>query len=252
MFHHLRHRWQPIALLFLVSIFFPISASAFDQASVDKVYQYLGEKWAYYDVNGKKIRLQSLAKHSGSSGGDIVADGVRLNPMDVYDASGRNVVNPSIHSHAKPLVIIGREAGVLRGITEAHNAKRRITAAGLPALIWDQEIANYAQRWANHLKDQGCRMQHRRGKDRYRPYGENIAWADHQSLEPDDVVAMWYSEIKDYDYSQNRCSGVCGHYTQVVWRDSKRLGCGMASCGKSQVWVCNYDPAGNWVGERPY
>ena len=45
---------------------------------------------------------------------------------------------------------------------------------------------------------------------------------------------------------------MCGHYTQVVWRKSLRVGCGMATCGATEVWVCNYDPAGNWDGERPY
>jgi len=47
----------------------------------------------------------------------------------------------------------------------------------------------------------------------------------------------------------------------VVWRGSARLGCGVAKCSKNspfsgfpdwQLWVCNYDPPGNYVGQRPY
>jgi pathogenesis-related protein 1 len=39
----------------------------------------------------------------------------------------------------------------------------------------------------------------------------------------------------------------------VVWRDTKEVGCAMAICAnKSQLWVCNYYPAGNMVGKKPY
>jgi hypothetical protein len=41
--------------------------------------------------------------------------------------------------------------------------------------------------------------------------------------------------------------------TQVVWRESVRLGCGTASCNDGGViWVCNYDPPGNYLGNMPY
>jgi hypothetical protein len=48
----------------------------------------------------------------------------------------------------------------------------------------------------------------------------------------------------------------CGHYTQVVWRASTQIGCGVTSCGsgfrmQTEV-ICNYAPAGNFVGEKPY
>jgi hypothetical protein len=72
------------------------------------------------------------------------------------------------------------------------------------------------------------------------------------------VVDAWGNEKKDYDYANNSCQSgaVCGHYTQVVWRSTKLVGCGVASCSagnsKAQVWVCQYSPPGNYVGERPY
>jgi len=68
------------------------------------------------------------------------------------------------------------------------------------------------------------------------------------------------SEKANYNYSANSCSATCGHYTQVVWRNSLRLGCGVKNCttgspfggGAWQFWVCNYDPPGNISGQRPY
>ncbi|MCY1060657.1 CAP domain-containing protein [Nannocystis sp. SCPEA4] len=143
------------------------------------------------------------------------------------------------------------EPGPLRGITAAHNSAR--AALGIPGLTWSPTVAQFAQEWADKLKAQGCIMQHRpfQGADAQK-YGENIfsSWGYEPTAQ--DVVNDWVSEEADYDYETNTCSGVCGHYTQVVWRNSKRLGCGMAVCDDKQVWVCNYDPAGNIWGEWPY
>ncbi len=44
----------------------------------------------------------------------------------------------------------------------------------------------------------------------------------------------------------------CGHYTQVVWHSTETVGCGKASCGSEEVWLCNYNPSGNWFGQKPY
>lgn len=227
--------------------------SAYDKGSVDKVYKYLSQKWSYYDISGNKIAVSSLSWRSSGSDAEVIVNGRSIDPATVYDGSGRSVIDPSRQNNAKPREIIGRESGLMKGITEAHNKFRRRTAGGLPDLAWDEEVAAYAQRWAEYLKQaNGCRMMHRQGSHRERKYGENLAWSSGKELEPDDVVQMWYDEIRDYRYATNSCSGVCGHYTQVVWRDSKKVGCGMARCGRSEVWVCNYDPPGNWVGRKPY
>ena len=69
------------------------------------------------------------------------------------------------------------------------------------------------------------------------------------------AVALWVAEEASYDYASNTCSAVCGHYTQVVWAQSQRLGCGVSSCpniGYPNTIVCNYSPGGNVGGQRPY
>jgi pathogenesis-related protein 1 len=69
---------------------------------------------------------------------------------------------------------------------------------------------------------------------------------------------MWADEAGDYDYRTNRCkSGAqCGHYTQIVWADTQRVGCGVATCNmlgtRGQFVVCDYEPPGNFVGQKPY
>ncbi len=69
---------------------------------------------------------------------------------------------------------------------------------------------------------------------------------------PHQVVAAWADEAREYDHGTNSCSGVCGHYTQIVWRTTRAVGCAVGSDAHRQVWVCEYEPAGNWVGYRPY
>lgn len=145
----------------------------------------------------------------------------------------------------------GGEGGRFTGITAAHNKVR--AELGLPALVWTPALARFAQAWADKLQKRGCDLQHRpsRGADAQK-YGENLYWGSGKRSSVDEVVGDWVAERKDFNARTNGCKGVCGHYTQVVWRKSVRLGCGMATCGEAEVWVCNYDPPGNYMGERPF
>lgn len=143
------------------------------------------------------------------------------------------------------------ESGRMVGMTAAHDKVRaRVNVEGM---VWSEELARYAQRWADKLKQGGCELQHRpRSGPDAQKYGENIFSATGQTAEAAMVVETWAAELADYDAKRNRCKGVCGHYTQIVWRNSKRLGCGVATCGDTEVWVCNYDPPGNFLGQKPY
>lgn len=148
---------------------------------------------------------------------------------------------------------------------ESHNEIRRIY--GLNDLAWSEELAKYAQDWANYLRDnKQCKMHHRSslGLTEGKSYGENLAWnwisiTQPQGTfigSPEKANISWSKECKDYDYNSNSCKEgeQCGHFTQVIWKNSKLVGCGVAICdernktlsqGHSEVWVCNYDPAGN-------
>ena len=129
----------------------------------------------------------------------------------------------------------------------AHNSAR--AAVGVGQLTWDDRLAAFAQQYANkRIGD--CNLVHSGG-----PYGENLAWGS-PDLSGVNAVKMWVNEKADYDYKSNTCAAgkVCGHYTQVVWRKSLRVGCAKVRCNnnKGTFIGCNYDPRGNFVGERPY
>lgn len=145
-------------------------------------------------------------------------------------------------------------------IVAAHNKWRN--EVGAPALKWSPDVAASATRWARQLQASGCALEHSPEEQR-RGMGENLYWGSALSGSDGDsvvatsstaVVDSWGKEKEFYDPSANACTGgECGHYTQVVWARTREVGCAALACAdKSQVWVCQYRPAGNMMGERPF
>jgi len=137
----------------------------------------------------------------------------------------------------------------MQGMTERHNYWR--AELGLPPLKWSNKLAKVAQNWANKLKEKGCELEHSTTK-----FGENIYWSKGKKRSPQEAVDAWASEKKDFNFEKLECNKewyVCGHYIQLIWENTKMVGCGVAYCKDgSEVWVCNYEPAGNVVGQKPY
>ena len=118
---------------------------------------------------------------------------------------------------------------------------------GTAPLKWSAQLASVAQQWADRLIENGQFVHSHNPK-----YGENLYEIEGAAATPAEVVRRWAGEVRDYDYRSNSCHGVCGHYTQIVWGDTREVGCAVARAGGREVWVCEYDPPGNWVGHKPY
>ena len=141
-----------------------------------------------------------------------------------------------------------RELSVLaRNMLAAHNAVRKSLRIG--PLWWSNKLEIKAQDWANHLVKTG-KFYHRQQT----AYGENLLefTGTPANATPEEVVQAWREESLGYEYSSNICHGVCGHYTQIVWRSTRKVGCAVARCAGREVWVCEYDPPGNVMGQKPY
>ena len=152
-------------------------------------------------------------------------------------------------------------APVVPGMLDAHNRVRAKATPSpkpaLPPLTWSRSAAEVARAYAAK-----CKFRHNSSRG---AYGENLfAMSDHQTLAVvvPAAIRSWSAEAADYDLARNACkkSKICGHYTQMVWRDTRGVGCAVRHCEKgapfgSGPWtlvVCNYEPPGNVVGRKPY
>jgi len=129
-----------------------------------------------------------------------------------------------------------------KSVLDLHNKLRADHC--VPALTWSAQLAATAQEWANR-----CVFEHRQGGN----LGENLAMGTSGAYTAASHVQSWYDEIKDYDFAshRSRTGQAVGHFTQVVWRGSTQLGCGMATCNGQDMLVCNYAEAGNMGGAYP-
>ena len=87
--------------------------------------------------------------------------------------------------------------------------------------------------------------------------GENL-YASSGSATAENALYSWYAEVSKYTYPGGFSSGT-GHYTQVVWAKSLRVGCSISRCTSIQglswggtIIGCRYYPGGNYNNQPPY
>ncbi|XP_041453914.1 uncharacterized protein LOC121407062 isoform X1 [Lytechinus variegatus] len=147
-------------------------------------------------------------------------------------------------------------------IVELHNRFRGESippAANMEHLIWSDSLARAAQAWSEN-----CTWGHGPAGVVTVQYGQNV-WLDKVATSGNLVgitaTRGWFEESSFYDYATNGCTGEqCGHYTQLMWASSRKVGCGRHYCprvtgaGDARAWfiTCNYYPPGNYIGAKPY
>ncbi|XP_011868301.1 PREDICTED: uncharacterized protein LOC105562243 isoform X2 [Vollenhovia emeryi] len=129
---------------------------------------------------------------------------------------------------------------------DTHNFYR--SRHGVPPLRLSKQLCKTSQDWANILAARG-RLEHRANID----YGENLycMWSSNPKtiVGGEEPVNEWYAEESQHQYGKEPTTLKTGHFTQVIWRDSTELGVGMARNRNGEVYVvCNYNPAGNFLG----
>jgi hypothetical protein len=159
---------------------------------------------------------------------------------------------------------IAGEPPLLVGITAAHNQVRAMvsTSVPLPPLVWDPALAATAAAWVAKCTDTQAPtglIDHNANRSVGHPYyvGENVYGSSGlpSSSTAQQAVNLWAAERANYNYATNTCNGVCGHYTQIVWRNTVKVGCAIGDCPNLKYrtsLVCDYGPGGNYVGQRPY
>ncbi|KAM5332404.1 GLIPR1-like protein 1 [Glossophaga mutica] len=134
----------------------------------------------------------------------------------------------------------------------AHNEMRgkvQPPAANMKHMTWDEDLAKTAKAWANKCKfvHNSCLKKSYECHPTFKFVGENIWIGGLPIFTPKLAIVSWYNEKDFYNYSSLHCSKVCGHYTQVVWANSYKIGCAITICpnlgrAETSIFVCDYGP----------
>lgn len=137
-----------------------------------------------------------------------------------------------------------------------HNRER--ASLGIPPLAWNELLAHDAQLYAQHLTSVGYLVHSEDDPRETDPQGENL-WAGTRGYYgPEAMIGLWTAEKKDFKpgiFPNNSITGDLenvGHYTQVMWRSSRAVGCALAHGRRDDFLVCRYSEGGNVIGERPF
>ena len=145
----------------------------------------------------------------------------------------------------------GRLTSLDARLLAAHNRER--SAARLPAMAWDPALAAEAEAWARRLAASGD-LEHSDGDEE----GENLWLGTKGAYAPEQMVGLWIEEKANYRpgpipaVSRTGDFEDVGHYTQLMWRDTDRVGCALAAGREDEVLVCRYRQPGNVEGERAF
>lgn len=158
---------------------------------------------------------------------------------------------------AAPLLIgaTGRLTSLDARLLAAHNRERM--TAGVAPLAWDSALAAEAAAWGETLAASG-EFEHAPDSGDDDPQGENLWAGTRGAYAPEEMVEGWIEEKKYFRagrFPDNSLTGDyadVGHYTQLMWRETDRVGCALAEGSDEEILVCRYRTAGNVVGERPF
>ncbi|CAD7676933.1 unnamed protein product [Nyctereutes procyonoides] len=164
-----------------------------------------------------------------------------------------------VATHALPGI---EDEAFSQACVRAHNKFRSEVsprASDMLYMTWDPALARIAKAWARN-----CRFEHngqlhsKTLHPNFTSVGENIWTGSVSIFSVSSAITSWYNEVHDYDFQTQKCNKVCGHYTQVVWADSYKVGCAVQYCptvaglqfSNTAHFICNYGPGQSY--RTPY
>nr|AAC35986.1 secreted protein ASP-2 precursor [Ancylostoma caninum] len=152
-----------------------------------------------------------------------------------------------VHNSYRSMVAKGQAKDAISG-----NAPK---AAKMKKMIYDCNVESTAMQ---NAKKCVFAHSHRKG------VGENIWMSTARQMDKAQAAQQasdgWFSELAKYGVGQeNKLTtqlwnrGVMiGHYTQMVWQESYKLGCYVEWCSSMTYGVCQYSPQGNMMNSLIY
>ena len=144
---------------------------------------------------------------------------------------------------------------------EIHNKARKKVKVN--KLEWSDELAKQAQYYADYLAETNKGLFHSKnltflnqGENLYMEIGFRVNYYD-EFMWFDMASDAWLSEKKLFKrkfskFSPNSKHYKAGHYTQMVWKNTRQFGMGVSKINNKVYVVARYFPAGNWIGKHIY
>ncbi|XP_028558448.1 Golgi-associated plant pathogenesis-related protein 1 [Podarcis muralis] len=133
-------------------------------------------------------------------------------------------------------------------VLKAHNDYRK--KHGVPSLKLCKKLNREAQQYSEALAS--TRILKHSPESSSGKCGENLAWASYDQS-GSEVADRWYNEIKSYNFQSPGFSSGTGHFTAMVWKNTKKMGVGKAAASDGSTFVvARYEPAGNIVNPGHY
>ncbi len=178
---------------------------------------------------------------SASSAQEPDPDGAETLPVGCGTGDGADQPNPA------QLELASRALAT-------HNSER--VGLGLPPLVWNCALERDAAHWAAALQQRGA-LEHAAASVR-NGSGENLWMGTAGRFPIERMVGRFIEEKRHYRHGRFPDVSLTGdwadaaHYTQVVWRDTREVGCAVAPGQARDVLVCRYRPGGNVRGRTPF
>jgi hypothetical protein len=178
--------------------------------------------------------------------------------LAVLGMAGAAIAGPAVaqqqwgYSSKYPRVDSVPATSFAQRLLDTHNAERE--RVGVPALQWDAKLAGEAQAWAREMARRQ-KMTHADPAAR-RGAGENLWMGTKGYYTAEEMIDTFVEEKRFFrrgtfpDVSTTGQWRDVGHYTQLIWRGTEKVGCAVAAGGGQDWLVCRYWPAGNTMG-RP-
>jgi len=138
-------------------------------------------------------------------------------------------------------------------LLHVHNEYR--TAVGVGPLTWSDDLAAAARKWADSLSS-NLDFSHDPSRQNQ---GENLWMGTAGAFSLTQMVDTWGQEKQNFHngtFPNVSTTGNwfdVGHYSQMVWRNTKRVGCaGVTGSDGYYRLVCRYSPPGNVIGQRAF
>ena len=138
-----------------------------------------------------------------------------------------------------------------RALLFEHNKERALTGAA--PLRWNAQLAKDAQDWADHLA-MAEKFEHA-SYERRKKAGENLWMGSAGFYSAQDMIGGFLAEKRDFragtfpNVSRTGQWKDVAHYTQIIWHDTREVGCAVARSRVNDILVCRYFPMGNVNGE---